>query len=383
MPRYSRIGNLPFGYRTHEGKADISSVIVEHLLRRKEKPLGLALILPDSLAYTKSATNARQLLRTNMRLEEITRLPEGTFEESAVQTLVLTARLGTPTRAAVVREVRRQDLALFRSGSYVSRTYVSPFSSNPKAIWLFSPFSNLLERAAKVPLHLGDLATVRIGLQVYGKEDVIGAAKRQHPRRALLTDPASFARWGPRTHTRLANLNADPGDVRRQGPWDLFARPKVIVRSTTFIGATSRLAAIPDTQGVWFTDKFVGIWPRENEISINAIAAYLQSDFVTVWYATNNPSRKLRVRTLEQLPVPSLTPDWWNRAARLAVSDRVIRPNPSTDLSSLPLVFEGDSEAEWDWFNTAVNTALGIDPASGAAMREWLTGRSQVANVSN
>jgi len=43
------IGNLPFGYRTFEGKLDISSVIIEKLEAENSISAGMSLILPDSL----------------------------------------------------------------------------------------------------------------------------------------------------------------------------------------------------------------------------------------------------------------------------------------------------------------------------------------------
>ncbi len=370
------IGNLPFGYRTHEGKKDISSVILEHLFADYKRRAGLALILPDSLAYTKSAAKARGLLRTLVRIDEITRLPETAFVESAVQTLVLSARWGKPSRETVVREVKPQDIAAFRSGSYVSRTYVSRFPEDSEDVWRFSPFSNVLERTARIELRLGAVADIRVGLQVYGTEGLVGTRRRVNTPRPLLSDPRLFASWDSRAYSRLPNLNAERSQVRRQGPWDLFERPKVIVRSTTFIGSLQRLAALPDSAGVWFTDKFTGIWPGASALSINSVAAYLQTDFVQIWFATNNPSRKLRIRTLAQLPLPLLPDDWWQRAAALAPSDRVVRPAGS--VPELVLKLGGASRTEWEWFNLAVNTALGIDPSSGAAMREWLQSQLSV-----
>ena len=160
------IGNLPFGHRTHEGKQSKRRHPCKYLNERIEWPKACP-SSPDSLAYTKGAAKVRSFLRSKYQIQEVTRLPEATFETSAVSTMALVARRGTSPREVLVREVSTQDLRSFKIGSYVSKTYVSRLPMELSDPWRFSPFNNEFERAEKNALLLQELADVRMGLQIY------------------------------------------------------------------------------------------------------------------------------------------------------------------------------------------------------------------------
>lgn len=363
------IGNLPFGYRTHEGKHDISTIILENIENTNDKSEGLSIILPDSLAYTAGAAPARELLRSHYQIQEITRLPKSAFDTTVAMTMVVVGRKGQSPREVVVREVSSQDLRAFRVGSYVSKTYVSRFAKALRDPWRFSPFNNEFERAERLGVPLKELATVHIGLQIYGKESKVlsNASRGAKP---LLTEPAQFLSWTDKRIGFLPRLSASRLEVRRPGPWELFDKPKVIVRVTTEPGSDDRLAAVTDHQGVWFTDKFAGIWTKGGAININAIAAYLQTRFARLWFDVNNPSRKLRKNILDALPVPELPSDWWKRGSVLAESNTTVHP---ISIEGEPgFEFTKANAREWDWFNSIVEAALGFEPSVGATLEKWL-----------
>jgi hypothetical protein len=365
------IGNLPFGYRTHEGRNDLSSRILEAVNQPRHVRKGIALILPDSLAYTSTAETARSLLRTNYDIQEITRLPEEVFATSSVQTMIVVARAGKSGRETLVREVSREDIPAFRAGVYSSRTYVSRFSDSAKDPWRFSPFNNVFEIAELGALQLSALAEPHLGLQIYGADPRVISTRPQSDGQPILLEMNTFAAWSPNSARSLPHVVGHRNEVRRPGPWDSFVLPKVILRTTTVPGARDRLAAIPDTQGVWFVDKFVGLWPT-SQFNITALAAYLQTRFVAIWFDSNNPSRKLRVSILSRLPFPRLPDSWWERASRLATVNTVLWP--SNHVVS-PTLFDPAGESgtsEWEWFNSAVETALHIDVTSRAEMARWL-----------
>jgi hypothetical protein len=380
LPGQWAIGNLPFGYRTHDGRDDISAKILEHLLTSNASLRGLALILPDSFTYTASAATARRLLRQHFRVEDITRLPEGAFVQSHVQTLVLSATRAPVGADVVVRDVRPRELSTFRVGSFASRTFVATLPDDVSAAWRLSPFGQHLAKAEGAGDPLSARATVHVGLQVYGYEGAVCVGGPAGSRRPLLDDPKTFLQWHARFSLSGLPLLDPRADVRRRGPETLFERPKLIVRSTTSVDSAARLMAIADTKGLWFTDKFTGVWPTSKEVSLTALAAYLQSEFVRVWFTVNNPSRKLRVSTLRRLPVPRLPADWWERASEMATTDRVTRPESRED--DLGLQSSRSEAAEWRWFNSAINTAFGIGPALGIQLSDWLRDQTRAPSPS-
>jgi hypothetical protein len=375
------VGNLPFGHRTFEGH-DLSSEILAHIHESNPDLRALCLIVPDSLAYAKSerARVVRTLLRSNYTIEEVTRLPERVFEGSTAATMVIAARKGPPAESVLVRQIRAEDLSSFRAGLQLSTSFYTDLPSAVADPWSFSPFSNEFEAAARKGQELGSVATTWVGLQTYGMNPSLIGPPKASPKQPLLSEPTEFAHWRPGSIRRLPSLRANRNQVRRAGPWDEFQKPKVIVRTTTDERATDRLAAIPDAQGLWFTDKFAGIWPTEaGGLGIRAIAAYLQTRFARVWFQTNNPSRKLRLGTLLSLPVPKLPAGSWERAAELAPLNRVVRPPKATNGALLR--FNGGQEREWAWFNASVDAALGLDPVSSSRLDEWIVRKGGVGEA--
>ena len=70
------------------------------------------------------------------------------------------------------------------------------------------------------------------------------------------------------------------------------------------------------------------------------------------------------------MPVPKLPAEWWERASLLATSNTVVRaPLPEEG----QLTFGGTNTQEWDWFNSVVDSALGIDPAASSLVDRWLS----------
>jgi hypothetical protein len=364
------IGNLPFGHRTHGGKRDLSSVILENLATQDHK--GLALLLPDSFAYTNTARRARSLLRQKYNIGEIARLPEEVFTTSHAQTMLVLGVAGKSGRDVRIHELSSQDIDGLRLGTGTPSSYTSRFPAGLDDKWRFAPSQVIsifdsAERSGQ-PLypHIGD---ADFGIQVYGTQDQAIVTSSGPHQRPILLDTEEFASWSETAIANLPGLVAGKSEVRRAGPWDRFHYPKVIVRATTSPDSPDRLAAIPDTQGIWFGDKFVGIWTR-GDISVSALAAYLQTRFVTIWFGSNNRSRKLRIRSgLNTLPVPLLPSSWWQRAANLAPPNRVVRPiKIEPDPSLFPI---DDQRSEWEWFNNAVESALGIGSAEREDMLAW------------
>jgi hypothetical protein len=369
------VGNLPFGYRTYAGTLDLSSVILERWLREVPKLRYLAVLLPDSFAYAAKAASARAAVRQRFRLDEALELPEEAFEKTAAATLGIVATAGKDTSAVLVRRVGRRGLRSFRLTG-VATSFTAQLPEAVGDTWVLSPFYRELTRAEARAEHiLGEVADPRLGLQPYGAPPgTIRAADGKS--RRVLDDPRLFATWRPNDWKELNTLVGGIDDLRRSGPIDLYPKPKVIVRTTTNRRQQGRLAAVVDTQGLWFTDKFVGIWLRADAIPLRGFAAYLQTRFVELWLATNNPSRKLRLVTLKRLPIPKLPPEWWERAANLVPENRIVispRWRHVGQASLLDEEFMGTAaEGGWAWFEQAVDAAFGVSPSAAPEIEDYL-----------
>jgi hypothetical protein len=373
LPAAVLAGNLPFGYRTHQGRDDISSVILTRWLDDLRESLeSLAILLPDSFAYASGGTaKARAALRVRFRIDELLDLPEEVFDRTSAATLAVVANRGegdTP----VVRQIRRRDLPAFRVSGVPSESFVSQLSPGRADPWSLTPFFSVLERAASTSrFRLGDIADIRLGFQTYGTDAVLAASADRGP--TVLEDSKMFMALSASGRVDLRRLVTDPQELRRTGPVDRYAEPKIVLRATTNRHQIARLAALPDEQGLWFTDKFIGVWPRGNALPVQALAAYLQTTLPELWLAANNPSRKLRVGTLAMLPIPSLPPDWWQRATRLAAPNHTtVSPRWARRTLTLLERDEGAPDDDWRWFEQVVALAFGASTSQLTAIERYL-----------
>src|SRR5262249_11490934 len=118
--------------------------------------------------------------------------------------------------------------------------------------------------------------------------------------------------------------------------------------------------------------KFIGIWPTNGSPPLEGIAAYLQTAFCELWLATNNPSRKLRIGTLNRLPLPALPYDWWLRAGQLVHPGRtVVNPRWTEGTGTLIDHTAADPD-EWGWFEHVVGVAFGMTTAQLAEVEGYL-----------
>ena len=373
------IGNLPFGYRTHRGGGDLAAAIAELWLQQASNITDLALILPHSFTYDRASSHAREVLASTLRIDEIIMLPEEAFQGSSVRRTAVVASKGPPGEAVLVRRVDQRSLPEFRR-SGVTRTHSARLPNQLGDRWLLTPFYSEFAQAEKrAAAVVGDYFTMHVGLQTYGVEQpaVTEAAVDDDavdgPR--LLDDAKLFLLWRDDIVATLPRLTIPPSALRRTGPIEKYADPKLIVRRVTNQQQRARLAAIDDGNGVWFTDRFIGIWPRPGcPLPLGGLAAYLQTAIVEAWYLSANPSRTLRLGALQRLPIPKLPSAWWRRAMQLvpshgpAVAPRWMEPHDGS-----VRLFDGRVDTdEWEWFEEAVLSAFGI-PGRIARLESYLT----------
>jgi len=367
------IGNLPFGYRSYAGKDDISNRIAQKVFEANSELSGLCLIFPESLAYNRHSKATRSLLRQNIQIEELIKLPENTFDTASARTLAVIGRAGMTSLEVLVRDVSEEDIYKFQMNLYSSKSYISRFPEDLEENWVFSPFNNLIGKASTKGMTLSQISEVMVGMQIYGKES--DAKRAGQDSKHFLEDPTKFINWNQKSLSNLPRINTDRNNFRRTGPWNKCDQPKIIVRSTTYPENDGRLSAVPDEQGIWFSDKFTGIWltalAYEQGISIQSLASYFQSRFARVWFSVNNPSRKLRTSTLKRMPIPKLPKSVWQRSESLSKTNHVVGPRKK---KAGPLFSDSNysSSTDWEWFNAAIEASFNIDATDSIAMSKWL-----------
>jgi hypothetical protein len=86
-------------------------------------------------------------------------------------------------------------------------------------------------------------------------------------------------------------------------PWE---RPKVLVNAVRLTRGSWTIAGSIDEQGLICYHNFHGIWPTNN-VSIEVIAALLNSPFANAFISTHRASQHNLVGILRRIPIPNLT----------------------------------------------------------------------------
>jgi hypothetical protein len=352
------VSNLPFGHRTHAGRSDRSVAILQRQLSSPRPPTYLGIILSDTFLYREDGEAIRRHLAIRYAISEMLVLPEPVFANANAETIAVIATEGGSVKPIVVRRVGARNLPAFRMHG-TADTFAVRLPNDPGQRWVISPFFHVTQRMEEhASNRLGEVAEVLAGSQPPYGSDSRPAPASTAP---LLVSPQQFAQLDS---AELETVTAAGLRLRRRnpGPTERYREPKLIVRATTNPEQRARLAALVDREGLWFLDKFMGIWTHEAAPSLEALAAVLQTAAVELWLQANNRSRKLRKSIIEDIPLPPISDKAWQLAEELgAVGSPIIAGR---------WAFPRDEQ--WDELETAVFEAFGIDDEDAAGIIDYL-----------
>ena len=312
------VSNPPFKeLKVNGSRLELASEILLRLMNVLAPGGLIGVIVPQSMLDSRAGAGSRAEMLASCDIIEIDTLPGGLFE-SAAETAVLIARKrdGAPDKQrrstpVTVRELRAKDLPKFRTAAAYTATYSvdsNRWRSDPQNRFIISPFSDLWQRLAHNHSPLGDVARVRAGIQLRPDDKTSVSTKKRsgdvpfvdrpdilRPF-ALLLNPlrGKWLRYGSQLHR--------PRDV------SIFENPKVIMNSNRKPGSVWRLIAAPAGAGLYFSENFHGVLPRDGKTSIELLLAVLNSPVANAWFDAHCKKRKVVQSILEELPYPEFQP---------------------------------------------------------------------------
>ena len=318
------VGNPPFKeVRSSSGRREQRASLFLSKYLDLLGPGGLlAVILPETFLENSSCQDTRRRLLEECEILELWHLPEGIFPMSNVATAVVIAKKLEATqqnsRGPVRVErvgARNQERRQFLSGARPRSSHVVP-STRPWVEELESRvFSSALERGVwdvvRVSRRLRDVAWIRNGI-IPGKEtrgthfnySSLGTEWRPWLAGARDLEPYSV-------RNRNAEYVRYPGDLQwpRLDLESIFASPmsKVLVNSGRAPGNPWRLSAAIDDIGVFPSQSFHCVVPKENSISLEEIVAVLNSPVASAWLDSRNRKRWIGEDTLGETPFPQFS----------------------------------------------------------------------------
>jgi N-6 DNA Methylase len=387
--------NPPFRELKSRGlRQELASEIVTRLIELAADDGLLAVVTPQSLLESRAGKDARRSIVDKCDLLEIDVLAGGLFYSDAETAVLLLRKRPKPqiTRSrvsvATVREVRARDVAAFKENGTFTRTYsVEPSSWRDvrDRRFVLSPLSDIWKRLESRCCDLASVAEVRNGLQVRTedkrsvttehRDGLVKFIDRLDALRpfALLAGqplwPFKWLRYGRHLH--------------RKRDESMFKAKKVVVNATRNPGSAWRFVAAVAGQGVYFSDHFHGVIPKSQDLSLEEIAAVLNSAVANAWYDGHSHNRKIVIATLNAMPFPSIRPDRKSELIGLVreLEHAVIARWTRDDLA---LFYESSEETRdvsilLERVDSIVQEAYGLEPSETQRLWKFMSGDKRPA----
>lgn len=290
---------------------------------------------------------------------ELLALPENTFAHASVGAMVLIAqqpRVGIRSGMTSLRRsvIHHRDFAQFERTLQPSHVDVAqvPAATTP-AVELLDPLREVWEYLQDCP-RLGDVASIHRGLEWHFDQRQASSVRPGKGRKAglhLLRD--SVAQFRILQHVYL---EAREEFQRRGGANPSWHLPKVVCSAVRMSRGPWRIAAAVDTTGLLLSQQFFGIWsksPDASLVSLEAIAAVLNSPVGNAYSRAHDPDKRLRVSVMAETPLPKSLSDprlhgLIEEYARLAAQDGPLFGGSTHRLSELLMAIDATVLAAYD-----------------------------------
>ena len=270
------------------------------------EPEALAFVMPHGLRRRRKFASLRKALSLKYRTIELLSLPEGTFTHAQFETVLVLASEARVAESSESTRVRAGTLPRRdRNGATDAlvppdlRIGARPAGSDDLWIGRLDSVWDALEASAR----LGDLIVVHRGLEWWDQQQGASEVSRESYRPGVFLPGKSLR---PFRLTATCWLNFSPDSLRYPGPatWP-WADPKVLVNAKRSSRGNWRLSAAADASGLAASQQFLAIWPRDDSVSAELLAAILNSPLVNAYLCERASGQDLTNEMLKAVPMPS------------------------------------------------------------------------------
>ena len=311
------VANPPFIF--DRGQAQANQELANRMLSRYLDCMAddglLGIIMPESFAVSNAGRDARKKLLNTCKVIELWHLPERVFADSATATVVVLAERRTQVGSEAVRVIRVGPLKQAREAFEHRGEPEVVFVEDAKT-WMAdgehrltnSPVSPALTQLEKAPM-LRQVADSANGIIPGGRANLarvasagfrpwLDGAKRIRPFHVSWNEQdIRYIEWPGKLRWPRTQLRA------------IFETPnaKVLVNANRNSASPWRISAAIDRVGLFPSQGVHLIYPKKDEISLEELAAILNSSVANAWLDSRTRMRWINQQVLEDLPMPRLT----------------------------------------------------------------------------
>lgn len=271
------------------------------------KPEALGFVMPHGFLRQAQFKELRGKLSGQYKSIELVSLPEGTFEKANFETALVIAsepRSEKSTEATRIKagKVAPKNRKAFLTGGQPISWKVAVRPAGENELWI-GPLDELWEWLATAP-RLGQIADVYRGLEWWEQSDGVSETPQDGFRPGVYHARKSLRPFKLLPTVRWLNFN--PEALRRPAPADRpWHKPKVFVNTQRLSMGSWPILAAPDRSGLTASQGFFGIWPIKQQVSIEALAAVLNSPIANAFVSELSSERHITKELLKTLPVPA------------------------------------------------------------------------------
>lgn len=285
--------------------------VLERVIRHSHKDACFGFVLPRAFVDGQSYREVRRKLAERFGSIDLVALPDKVFRHAEVETVLLLAHSPEPHDRTRVHfsEVLKPQLPRFLDSGAVGRTDAKEFSTVESETTGFHVpiMQEIWEHLAHLP-KLASIAEIHRGVEwiaPFGDgSNYLSKVARPGWLRGLWNVERGFESFSP---PEVCWLNPNP-KFTRGGAWSLpWNSPKVIANAATKSRTSWRLCAAPEFTGLVCTQSFTCLWPKQGW-GVKAVSALLNSPVFSAFAASREGKRHVRVMTLNDSPIPPLSP---------------------------------------------------------------------------
>ncbi len=268
-------------------------------------PDAIGFVLPRGVLQQKQYRKLRERLASRYEQIELVSLPDRIFEKAAFPCALVIA---TERRSQdeVVKPVRLSASTVTDAGRtrFLADGEVSSVRRTCRAIsngdlWIseLDALWTYLDDAPK----LGDVVDIFRGLQWHTQREGVSDEPGPMRERGVYRPTDSLAAFQLKKPVWLStdpDLNLYPGPLTR--PWK---NSKVIINNQRSSRGPWRLAAAADDSGLWASQQFTGLWPKD-ECDTHILAAILNGPLVNAYVTEHSTNQHFTNEMLARLPLP-------------------------------------------------------------------------------
>ena len=283
----------------------------------------LGIVLPsrflDDYAYSKS----REELAKRFQSVQIVALPEGVFEKSAMETVLVIAtepRSAERSKLSIsFTHVSEKDRDAFLTEyAFTRRDQTERTLDEARNTLNVVCLRELWERLGRLG-RIGQVTEIHKGIEWLTSSDperYISVEPKEGFRRGIYSAENAFAFEEPASKY----LCFQPEYRRPRAPGGFYLRwdePKLFVNAVRISRGAWKIAAFSDTSGLISNKQFHALWPQP-PWTPNSLAGILNSPIANAYVAAHDLGRTIRKQTLEAIPLP----DWG--AKEITILERLV-----------------------------------------------------------